>query len=214
MYAIMRAMEHAEVNGMEEVLRILLFAVVGGTIGFLTNKVAVKMLFRPHEVKHIGPLKIQGVLPKRKGLIAASLGEVIESAFLKKDDLFDAMLDDTTIERFQAELKAVVKEALLKKMPRSLHSLFGEGMSHAVDRFIDDESEAMIQKLFASVKEEGLERLDMSAMMKQNIDALDMETFEALALKVVKKELRFIELIGLILGIIIGLVQYGILWIV
>lgn len=196
---------------MEGFLRIVLFALIGGTIGFLTNKVAVKMLFRPYQAKGIGRFKLQGVLPKRKGLIAASLGEVIESAFLKKDDLFDAMLDNTTVERFQAELKSVVKEALMKKMPRSLHSLLGEGMSHAVDRFIDEESEAMIQKLFASVKEEGLERLDMSKMMKQNIDALDMETFEALALKVVKKELRFIELIGLFLGVVIGLVQYGIL---
>ncbi|WP_343089435.1 DUF445 domain-containing protein, partial [Methanocalculus natronophilus] len=64
---------------------------IGGLIGYLTNKIAVKMLFRPYKPLNFGLFKIQGVLPKRQSDIAKSVGDTIETSLLNDDDLFNAL---------------------------------------------------------------------------------------------------------------------------
>lgn len=54
--------------------------IVGGIIGGFTNKVAIKMLFRPHTAKYIGRVHIPltpGIIPKEKGRIARAIGDVM-----------------------------------------------------------------------------------------------------------------------------------------
>lgn len=53
-------------------LRILFMAIIGGLIGYITNVVAIKMLFKPYEPIKI-PLtniEIMGLIPKRRAEIA------------------------------------------------------------------------------------------------------------------------------------------------
>ena len=47
----------------------LVTPIVGGIIGYVTNDIAIKMLFRPHEAKYIFGHKIPftpGIIPKEK----------------------------------------------------------------------------------------------------------------------------------------------------
>ena len=49
---------------------------VGGVIGYVTNDIAIRMLFRPHTAKHIMGWRVPftpGIIPKEKGRIAAYL---------------------------------------------------------------------------------------------------------------------------------------------
>ena len=59
--------------------KLIFLALVGALIGWLTNVIAIKLLFRP--INPIGikgtPFMIQGLIPKRKGEIAKSIGDVI-----------------------------------------------------------------------------------------------------------------------------------------
>ena len=58
-------------------LSFMLGPAVGALIGGLTNRLAISMLFRPYEAKHIGPFKIPltpGIIPKEKGNIAHAIG--------------------------------------------------------------------------------------------------------------------------------------------
>jgi len=52
--------------------KILLMPVIGFIIGYFTNYIAIKMLFHPRE-KIFG---IQGVLPKRKEILAKKISEI------------------------------------------------------------------------------------------------------------------------------------------
>ena len=53
-------------------MKLLLLPIIGFVIGYLTNYIAVKMLFRPRK----SVFGIQGVIPKRKSVLARNIGEV------------------------------------------------------------------------------------------------------------------------------------------
>jgi uncharacterized membrane protein YheB (UPF0754 family) len=50
-------------------------------------------------------------------------------------------------------------------------------------------------------------RISVSKMVSDKIEALDLAAFEEIVTGVVKNELRYIELLGAVLGFIIGILQ-------
>ena len=70
---------------------------VGGVIGYITNAIAIKMLFRPHQQKYLFGRKLPftpGIIPKEKGRIAASLGEAISNNLMNKDVMERSLLSE------------------------------------------------------------------------------------------------------------------------
>src|SRR5436190_5670429 len=60
---------------------------VGAISGGVTHAVAVWMLVHPHERRGIGPLAIQGAIPKTKGRLAKSIGKTVGQRLLTEEDL-------------------------------------------------------------------------------------------------------------------------------
>lgn len=82
-----------------KILRYLSGPLVGALIGYLTNYLAVKMLFRPYKAKYIGKWKIPftpGVIPKRKPQLAKSIGKAVEEKLLTNEDVQRAIASDET----------------------------------------------------------------------------------------------------------------------
>lgn len=74
--------------------------VVGGIIGYITNSLAIRMLFRPHKALYIGSFHIPftpGLIPKEKGRIAKSLGDVISEELLNSEVFYKTLTSDRMI---------------------------------------------------------------------------------------------------------------------
>ncbi len=194
------------------ILHLLLLIAIGGLIGYLTNKVAVRMLFRPIKPRRILFIKVQGLLPKRKALIAESLGITIEEAFLSKDDIFASLLTDDARNDLKALLKTELTQKINKVIPSMFKSMLGPNIDTMIHQFIDTEGDKLIEKLFYSLQEHGTKNLDIPTMVKEKVDEMDFIAFERIVLNVVKKELRYIEVVGLILGMIIGFFQFMVVY--
>ena len=78
---------------------------VGALIGWLTNFLAIKMLFRPRQPKFIFGFLLQGVIPRRQRDIALKIGEVVEEELLNSEDIFNAI--DT--EELRGQLGTVIE---------------------------------------------------------------------------------------------------------
>ena len=77
-----------------EILHIILPLLLGAVIGYVTNYIAVKMLFRPYSPVKIGGRTIPftpGVIPKNKSRIAKACGEAVESSLFSQDDIKEAI---------------------------------------------------------------------------------------------------------------------------
>lgn len=99
---------------------------IGGLIGLITNSLAIKMLFRPHQALYIGRFHVPftpGLIPKEKGRIAGAIGEVISKY----------LLDDATIQR------AICDPQIKKKAAEHLHQWIArmKQVTISVEVFLD-----------------------------------------------------------------------------
>ena len=66
---------------------------VGGLIGYMTNRLAVKMIFRPIQPVNILGLRIQGLMPRRQQDMARSIGAVVGDHLVSHQDLAKGLAD-------------------------------------------------------------------------------------------------------------------------
>lgn len=81
-------------------LSIILPPIIGAIIGYITNWLAVKMLFRPLKPVKIGKFKLPftpGLIPKSKPRLAKALGTTISNNLLNNDDFISALLSEDSL---------------------------------------------------------------------------------------------------------------------
>lgn len=80
-----------------EIIQMLAGPVVGAVIGYLTNYLAVKMLFRPYNPIMIGKIRLPftpGIIPKRKQSLAEAIGSTVGEKLLTGSDVENALLSE------------------------------------------------------------------------------------------------------------------------
>ena len=60
---------------------------IGGIIGYSTNWIAVKMIFRPIRPRRVLGLRIQGLMARRQQDLARSIGDVVGSHLVEHEDI-------------------------------------------------------------------------------------------------------------------------------
>lgn len=191
-----------------EITKLLLMVLIGGMIGYITNKVAIKMLFRPINPVNILGFKIQGVFPKRKDQMAESLADTIQSELLSIDVIFDKLLNEQSKEELKTYLKDTLATKIEEKIPPMAKMFLGDGLSSMVASFFEKDGDVLFDEILDTLKQKGKEQVNIHDLVKERIDALDFVEFEKIIFGLMNRELRHIEVIGLILGSMIGFVQY------
>lgn len=80
-------------------LKVILAPVVGGIIGYITNDLAIRMLFHPYKPVYIGKYRLPftpGLIPSQKERIAKGLGSVIGNQLLNKETILKEALNPET----------------------------------------------------------------------------------------------------------------------
>ena len=81
--------------------RLLVSPIVGSIIGYFTNWLAIKMLFRPHREIRFFNLKLPftpGIIPKEKERIAKSVGNATGKYILSEEVIIKSLLNEEVIE--------------------------------------------------------------------------------------------------------------------
>lgn len=192
-------------------MKLLIMIIISAAIGWITNWVAIKMLFRPHSEINFGLFKIQGLIPKRKTEIGTGIANIIQNELISIKDVianidreeFSKRLNDLIDEVLEKNLKAKVKE----KFP-IMKMFFTDNMAKDVGNIIKEmvvENQENIFEIFSNYAEESV---DFSNIILYKISNFSLDKLEEIINHLAKKELKHIEVIGAILGAFIGLVQY------
>lgn len=70
---------------------------VGAVIGYITNDIAIRMLFRPHQAKYIMGIHIPftpGIIPKEKNRISGAIGKAVSENLMNREVLEKSLLSD------------------------------------------------------------------------------------------------------------------------
>ena len=190
-------------------LKLLILATLGGIIGWITNRLAIKMLFRPFQPVNI-PLinyKIQGLIPKRKAEIAKSIGEAVETELLSMEEIIMELIKGDNKDEISVILKNKIAEIITDKQSSVIPSVFKKMILKYINGMIDEEGDRIITEFIEDTVIKATESIRLSKMIEDRINRFEMEELERIAIKVVKAELRHIEILGGILGFMIGIFQ-------
>ena len=192
-------------------MKLVIMVIISAAIGWITNWVAIKMLFRPHNEINLGLFKIQGLIPKRRAEIGIGIADVIQNELISIKDVianidreeFSKRLNDLIDDVLEKNLKTKVKE----KFP-VMQMFFSDKMAKDVSNTIKNivmENQEKIFEIFSNYAEENI---DFSTIITDKISNFSLDKLEEIINGLAKKELKHIEVIGAILGAFIGLVQY------
>ncbi|KUO76053.1 MAG: hypothetical protein APF77_09585 [Clostridia bacterium BRH_c25] len=182
---------------------------VGAIIGWLTNVLAIKMLFRPIRPFKIPLLNItiQGLIPKRRYDISKSIGEVVEKELVSIHEIFDKMVTEEN----KLEVISIIKEKLLKVIDYKIPSIIPYSIkTKIIDYFeeqINKDAMAILDSSIDGIISNTIHKIKIGEMVEDKIDELELESMERLILSLTSRELKYIELLGGLLGGIIGLFQ-------
>ena len=93
-------------------IKYIIAPLLGGVIGFITNDLAIKMLFHPYKPLYIGKWHVPltpGLIPSQKERLAKSLGELISSQLLNADTLRREALSDANRARLRGKLERLLR---------------------------------------------------------------------------------------------------------
>jgi uncharacterized membrane protein YheB (UPF0754 family) len=291
------------------VLKYISGPLIGALIGYFTNWLAVKMLFRPYYPKKIGKLKVPftpGIIPKRKPALAKAVGKAVGEELLTKDDIAKALtsgqakdkicdyavgafhsVENNSVEEVACKLtteeqaknfelraenflsgkiySAVVnadigrivadegvKVVNEKKASLGMLSMFltddlinslmgklavgvdnyvrnngeeviedavkkemGKAVASPLSQFTGGLSDEMIKSVVGSAYDfivshavsQMLDGVDISGIVEDKINAMDVKDLEKLVLSVMKKELNSIVNLGAVIGFVLGVVM-------
>jgi len=82
---------------------------VGAVIGYITNDIAIRMLFRPHQAKYFMGIHIPftpGIIPKEKQRIAAAIGKAVSENLMNREVLEKNLLN----EDMQVKIEGAIDE--------------------------------------------------------------------------------------------------------
>ena len=144
------------------ILEIIAGPAIGAVIGYCTNYIAVKMLFRPLKPVKIGNKTLPftpGIIPKGQGRMARALGQAVGEHLLTKED-FEKML-------LSEDIKNAVVDAVLQKIEKlkDTEASLEEFLSQYTGQ---EEYDLMRDKLEDYITEkitEGVENLDVGAII-------------------------------------------------
>lgn len=164
---------------------------LGGLIGYITNDIAIRMLFHPHKAKYIMGWHVPftpGIIPKEKGRIAEAIGVVISENLMNKEVLEKYLLSEDMIGK--------LRDAVMDFIDTQNHD---EQLNQAVNA-----TESIYRTVISEHPPRILESIDISKIVRERINEMDVKETEKLIFQVMDKELKAIVWLGALLGLIMG----------
>jgi uncharacterized membrane protein YheB (UPF0754 family) len=190
-------------------IKLFILAAVGAIIGWITNVLAIKFIFRPLKAVEVPILnmKIQGLIPKRKAELAKSVGEIVEIELISMEEIIDKFIADENKGEMIFNIKRKIKSIIDEKLPAFIPSTFKGMIEDYVDEMIDQEADRMITELTEKLIHRATEKVKIAEIIEEKINDFELEKLEEIVLCIAKKELKHIEILGAIIGCVIGLIQ-------
>src|SRR6056297_3239387 len=181
-------------------IKIGILSIIGASIGYVTNVIAIKLLFRPVKPLKILGFKLQGVIPKRQTEISKSIGDTVEKELLSIEELVESFVTEEKIERLLDKIKIKIHTVIETKISEyPLILALKKPIIQYFNKVMDEEGLDYVQDI--------IKEMSISKLIEEKINAFDLSKLEEIVLDIAKKELRHIELLGAVLGFIIGIVQ-------
>ena len=201
--------ESRKTDGVKMLVDIIIMTVVGALIGWFTNFLAVKMLFRPIRPWRLPltKIEIQGLIPKRREEIAVTIGTTVEEQLISIKELVSRLIEGENRQELIRTIRFKILNVIDERIPSLVPSAIKQAILARVRDIITQEIEHFVDHSMGEMIEESVQKIDISNLVEERIKDLELEEVERLTLEIASRELKYIEYLGGVLGAVIGLLQ-------
>jgi uncharacterized membrane protein YheB (UPF0754 family) len=189
---------------------LLLIPVISAFIGWVTNWVAIKMLFHPREPKKILGITFHGIFPKRQQQFAEKLGKLVSAEFLSFEDIEQKISNPENLKKIMPMIENHVDDFLRIRLSTEMPviSMFiGDKTISKLKEAFMKEIETLFPKVMKQYAANLKTELDLEQIVIKKVSAFSSDKLEEVLFQIMSKEFRFVELIGAVIGFIIGALQ-------
>ena len=179
-------------------------ALVGALIGWITNVMTIRLIFRPRRPIGFGTWTLQGIVPRRRPEVAHSLAHTIASELLSAQDLWSRIDTAPHREAFLNGVRAAVRERLERLPAFPFRAAAAVLLENTVVREVGEYVDHLAQD--PDLPARLMAELPVAELIEERINQLDLDEFERIIMGLSRRELRQAELLGGVLGFAVGLV--------
>jgi uncharacterized membrane protein YheB (UPF0754 family) len=191
-------------------LGLILIPLISAFIGYFTNWVAIKMLFHPREPYKFLGLTIQGIFPKRQQQFGEKLGKLVSDEFLSFKDIEEKITSPGNLEKILPLVDQHIDGFLHHKLPKAfpmLSMFIGEKTISTLKTAFLEELQELFPILMRQYVNSLQKELDLEHIVAEKVRAFSSDKLENILYQIMAREFRFVEILGGVLGFIIGCIQ-------
>jgi len=166
--------------------------IAGSLVGYVTNWIAIKLLFEPAEPVEIGPVTVQGLFESRQKEVSEEFAYFMENRVLSSAMLLEALTnqnEDELFEFLRKQLPYPIPEKILRAAIQAIRNIASEPKKH-------EEIHAYMRK-----------QLDIEETLSKRLKKLSPKNFENLLHPVFQEDENILIVVGGVLGAFAGLLQ-------
>lgn len=197
----------------ENLFSVISVPLIAALIGWITNYIAVKMIFRPRKPFNLLGYKVHGLIPKRQKELAARIGETVANDLVLHEDIQKVIHGPEVIEQINVLLTKQIDKFIAEfanKNPMIGMVLKGP-LIDQVRSMLLSQIQSSIPQFLDSVMTRVEQKLDFKQVVQERIEGFDLSKLEGMIYAISAKELKAIELLGGVLGFAVGLLQVAII---
>ena len=184
--------------------------IIAALTGWITNYLAIKMLFHPRKKINLYLFSIQGIFPKRQQLLAERLGKMVSAELFSFDDIRDRFTSTETAAEINKVLDDKLEDFLGVKLKNAipvLNLFMSAKMKIRIKNMLHEEFQRILPDILNKYSDKLEKDIDVETIVRQKVSAFSSDKLEEILFSIMKKEFKFIEILGAVLGFIIGLIQ-------
>ncbi|HYF31487.1 MAG TPA: DUF445 domain-containing protein [Chitinophagaceae bacterium] len=192
-----------------------LFPLAAACIGWAIASFSLWLLFHPACPINIMGIRIQGIIPARKKVFDGKLSRIIAQEFFSIQEMEETFINKESFQKILPSIEAHLDNFLQNKLHKAIPFL---GM------FVGDKIMAQLKELFMEELSELFpvvmknyigriqQEIDLESVLYHKLAAIPSERLESLVHELLAREWRSVKIMGALAGLIIGLLQLGLLW--
>lgn len=189
---------------------LVLIPLISAFIGWFTNWIAIKMLFHPKLPVNILGIKVQGIFPKRQQQFAEKLGKLVSNELLSFADIESKITNPQNVEKLLPQIEAHIDNFLrvkLKEVFPVINMFIGDKTIETLKQTFVTELKELFPIIMKNYMNHLQHDLDLEKIVINKVASFSSDKLEDILTQIMSKEFKFVEIIGGVLGLIIGIMQ-------
>ena len=168
------------------------------------------MLFHPKNPIKVLGITFHGIFPKRQLQFATKLGSIVAKELISFDDIATKINSPETTKKIipivEEKVDHFIEHKLSEELPLLSMFINGKTMEN-IKKGIVDEVETMFPIVISQMTANMKQDLDVEKIVTDKVSQFSSDKLEEILFSIMSKEFKFVEIIGGVLGFIIGILQ-------